>query len=147
MRFHYSFQKVVDLKGNEKTQAEWLLSNALGELQAQEKSLVELMEQRNEILLALQAAAERRTPMAMIREMQDYVDYLDNCITRKQGEISQANQEVSRKQDNLNTKALDEKIWLKAREKALGIFKQNMNLREQNELDEMATVRFAMKPL
>ncbi|WP_025690992.1 flagellar export protein FliJ [Paenibacillus zanthoxyli] len=147
MRFHYSFQKVVDLKGNEKTQAEWLLSNALGELQAQEKSLVELMEQRNEILLSLQAAAESRTPMAMIREMQDYVDYLDSCITRKQGEISQAHQEVSRKQDNLNSKALDEKIWLKAREKALGIFKQNMNLREQNELDEMATVRFAMKPL
>lgn len=38
MRFHYTFQKVVDLKGNEKTQAEWMLSTALGELQAQEKA-------------------------------------------------------------------------------------------------------------
>ncbi|BCG59686.1 flagellar export protein FliJ [Paenibacillus sp. URB8-2] len=147
MKFHYNFQKVVDLKGNEKTQAEWMLSSALGELQTQEKDLVELMELRNETLLALQAAAERRTPMAAIREMQDYVDYLDNCITRKQGEISQAHQEVSRKQENLNSKALDEKVWLKARDKALGIFQQNLNLREQNELDEMATVRFAMKSL
>lgn len=124
-----------------------MLSSALGELQTQEKDLVELMELRNETLLALQAAAERRTPMAAIREMQDYVDYLDNCITRKQGEISQAHQEVSRKQENLNSKALDEKVWLKARDKALGIFQQNLNLREQNELDEMVTVRFAMKSL
>ncbi|MFD1774373.1 flagellar export protein FliJ [Paenibacillus rhizophilus] len=147
MKFQYNFQKVVDLKGNEKTQAEWMLSSALGELQTQEKDLVELIELRNETLLALQAAAERRTPMAAIREMQDYVDYLDNCITRKQGEISQAHQEVSRKQENLNSKALDEKVWLKARDKALGIFQQNLNLREQNELDEMATVRFAMKSL
>ncbi|NGM81152.1 flagellar export protein FliJ [Paenibacillus sp. 7124] len=147
MKFHYTFQKVVDLKGNEKTQAEWMLSSAIGELQTQEKDMVELMEQRNGTLVALQDAAERRTPMAAILEMQDYVDYLDNCIARKQTEISRAHEEVTMKQENLNSKALDEKVWLKARDKALGIFKQNMNLREQNELDEMATVRFAMKSL
>lgn len=124
-----------------------MLSSAIGELQTQEKDMVELMEQRNGTLVALQDAAERRTPMAAILEMQEYVDYLDNCIARKQAEISRAHEEVTMKQENLNSKALDEKVWLKARDKALGIFKQNMNLREQNELDEMATVRFAMKSL
>jgi len=147
MRFHYTFQKVVDLKGNEKTQAEWMLSTALGELQAQEKSLDELMVQRNEIIASLQSSAQQSTSMVKIREMQDYVDYLDKCIIRKHREISLAQQEVLLKQDQLSTKVLDEKVWLKAKDKAQEIFQKSMNLREQNELDEMATVRFAMKSL
>ncbi|MFD2409564.1 flagellar export protein FliJ [Paenibacillus rhizoplanae] len=147
MRFHYTFQKVVDLKGNEKTQAEWMLSSALGELQAQEKSLDELIEQRSTVMLSLQTAAQQKTPMAKLREMQDYVDYLDKCIARKLSDISLAHIEVQSKQDQLSTKVLDEKVWLKAKDKAQTAFVQNMNLREQNELDEMATVRFAMKSL
>lgn len=147
MRFHYTFQKVVDLKGNEKTQAEWMLSSALGELQAQERSLDELTYQRSTLMLSLQNAAEQKTPMAKIREMQEYVEYLDHCIARKHSDINRAHQEVQRKQDQLSTKVLDEKVWLKARDKAETLFQQNMILREQNELDEMATVRFAMKSL
>ncbi|MHA6529257.1 flagellar export protein FliJ [Paenibacillus sp. BAC0078] len=147
MRFHYTFQKVVDLKGNEKTQAEWMLSSALGELQAQEKSLDELIAGRTALMLSLQQAAEQKTPMSKLREMQDYVDYLDQCIARKHLDISRAHLEVQHKQDHLSTKVLDEKVWLKARDKAQTAFLQNMSLREQNELDEMATVRFAMKSL
>lgn len=147
MRFHYTFQKVVDLKGNEKTQAEWMLSSALGELQAQERSLDELTYQRSTLMLSLQNAAEQKTPMAKIREMQEYAEYLDHCIARKHSDINRAHQEVQRKQDQLSTKVLDEKVWLKARDKAETLFQQSMILREQNELDEMATVRFAMKSL
>ncbi|OKP79020.1 MULTISPECIES: flagellar export protein FliJ [Paenibacillus] len=147
MRFHYTFQKVVDLKANEKTQAEWLLSSALGELQAQEKSLEDLIQQRRELMQSLQQAAEQKTPLSKLREMQDYVDYLDHCIARKHSDISRAHVEVQHKQDHLSTKVLDEKVWLKAKDKAQTAFQQNMTLREQNELDEMATVRFAMKSL
>lgn len=147
MRFHYTFQKVVDLNGNEKTQAEWMLSSALGELQAQERSLDELTYQRSTLMLSLQNAAEQKTPMAKIREMQEYAEYLDHCIARKHSDINRAHQEVQRKQDQLSTKVLDEKVWLKARDKAETLFQQSMILREQNELDEMATVRFAMKSL
>lgn len=147
MRFHYTFQKVVDLKGNEKTQAEWMLSSALGELQAQEKSLDELMSQRSALMSSLQSAAEQKTPLAKLREMQDYADYLDRCIARKQSDISRAHMEVQSKQNHLSTKVLDEKVWLMAKDKAKTAFLQNMSLREQNELDEMATVRFAMKSL
>lgn len=124
-----------------------MLSSALGELQAQEKSLDELIIQRNAVMSSLQSAAEQKTPMAKLREMQDYVDYLDKCIARKHSDISRAHTEVQSKQDHLSTKVLDEKVWLKAKDKAQTAFLQNMSLREQNELDEMATVRFAMKSL
>lgn len=145
MKFHYNFQKVVDLKGNEKTQAEWMLSTAIGELRAEEKSLEELHEQRASLMAELQMAAESCTGMAKIRELQNYIDYTDQCIARKHADIHRAHKQVETRQGQLNDKMLDEKVWLKARDKALMLFQQNMLLREQNELDEMATVRFAMK--
>ena len=39
LSFRYSLQKIVDLKKNEKTQAEWILSHAMGVLQEEEHSL------------------------------------------------------------------------------------------------------------
>lgn len=147
MRFHYTFQKVVDLKSNEKTQAEWMLSSAIGELKAQESSLEQLVSERGRLLDALLQAAENCASMSVIREMQDYVDYLDKCIARKHADIDRANTVVESRKDELTGKMLDEKVWLMAKDKAKMIFTQNMMLREQNELDEMATVRFATKSL
>lgn len=144
MKFHYAFQKIVDLKGNEKTQAEWMLSMAIGKLQAEEKSLSELFEMRDRMLAALQEAAERCAPVAEIRNIQAYAEYLDTCIEKKRDDIRIAHVNVNEKQEQLTVKMLDEKVWLKAREKSKEKFRHESLLREQNELDEMATVRYAM---
>ncbi|MEC0268507.1 flagellar export protein FliJ, partial [Paenibacillus anseongense] len=39
MQFRYSFQQIVDLKNNERTQAEWILSEAMGQLRNEETNL------------------------------------------------------------------------------------------------------------
>ncbi|MCJ8010603.1 flagellar export protein FliJ [Paenibacillus sp. KQZ6P-2] len=145
MRFQYAFQKIVDLKGNEKTQAEWMLSSAIGKLQAEEKSLGELLHNRERMASELQEAAERRAPVSKIQEFQMYVEHLEQCIEKKHSDVQQASVNVHMKKKHLSHKMLDEKVWLKARDKAKSSFQQSMLLREQSELDEMATVRFAMK--
>ena len=38
-KFRYAYQKIADLKTSEKTQAEWLLSTAVGMLHTEEDSL------------------------------------------------------------------------------------------------------------
>ncbi|WP_054958670.1 flagellar export protein FliJ [Paenibacillus dakarensis] len=144
MKFHYAFQKIVDLKGNEKTQAEWMLSSALGKLQAEEKSLSELFEMREQMYEAQQNAAERCAPVLEIRNIQTYIEYLESCIAKKRDDIKLAHINVNDKKQQLNEKMLDEKVWLKARDKSKEKFQHESLLREQNELDEMATVRFAM---
>ena len=145
MKFQYAFQKIVDLKSNEKTQAEWMLSSAIGRLQAEEKSLGELMDNRERMANELQEAAEQKVPVSKIREFQMYVQHLEQCIEKKHTDVQHANVNVEMKKDQLSHKVLDEKVWLKAKDKAKDSFLQSMLLREQNELDEMATVRFAMK--
>lgn len=144
MKFHYAFQKIVDLKNNEKTQAEWMLSSAIGKLQAEEKSLSDLFEMRDQMYDAQQEAAKRCAPVAEIRNIQTYVEYLESCIVKKQDDIQIAHVNVDMKKEILNEKMLDEKVWLKARDKSKEKFRHESLLREQNELDEMATVRFAI---
>ncbi|OZB97800.1 flagellar export protein FliJ [Paenibacillus sp. XY044] len=144
MRFQYAFQKIVDLKSNERTQAEWMLSSAIGKLQAEEKSLGELLDIRENMAKQLQEAAGQCVPVSMIQEIQAYVEYLDQCIRMKHVEVNRANMKVQMQQNHLSTKMLDENVWLKARDKAKTAFQQQALLHEQNELDEMATVRFAM---
>ena len=145
MGFRYTFQKIVDLKTNEKTQAEWMLSTAIGRLQEEKKTLSELQASRNKLAEELMQQSERSTPVFMLRELQNYAVHLDQCIVRKSNDVHRANINVQKKQDVLTHKLLDEKVWLKSREKAKAQFQQEVLLQEQNELDEMATVRYAMR--
>ncbi|MEC0123879.1 flagellar export protein FliJ [Paenibacillus pabuli] len=145
MKFRYHFQKVVDLKSNEKTQAEWMLSTAIGKLQTEEEHLLQLMNDKRELIDVIQSATESKASVSSIQEMQRYVHHLDECILRKNSDVRHAQVNVQRNQTFLNGKMMDEKVWLGARDKAKIKFQQEMLLREQNDLDEMATVRFAAK--
>lgn len=145
MKFRYHFQKVVDLKSNEKTQAEWMLSTAIGKLQTEEKHLLQLLNDKKELIDVIQSATESRASVSSLQEMQRYVHHLDECISRKSSDVRHAEVNVQRNQTFLNGKMMDEKVWLGARDKAKIKFQQEMLLREQNDLDEMATVRFAAK--
>ncbi|AZK47794.1 flagellar export protein FliJ [Paenibacillus lentus] len=145
MRFHYVYQKVVDLKSNQKTQAEWMLSAAVGQLQAEQRSLELLNEEKARTFSAIQSEMGNKASMIKLQELQRYMDYLESCIEIKLGDIQRAEANVEKKKAVLNGKMLDEKVWLKAKEKAKNKFQHEMLLREQNELDEIATVRFAMK--
>ncbi|WP_433752761.1 flagellar export protein FliJ [Paenibacillus amylolyticus] len=145
MKFRYHFQKVVDLKSNEKTQAEWMLSTAIGKLQTEEEHLIQLLNDRSNLIGIIQSATENTASVNSLQEMQRYVHHLDECISRKNSDVKHAQVNVQRNQTFLNGKLIDEKVWLGARDKAKIKFQQEMLLREQNDLDEMATVRFAAK--
>ncbi|WP_340029920.1 flagellar export protein FliJ [Paenibacillus sp. FSL H7-0940] len=145
MKFRYHFQKVVDLKSNEKTQAEWMLSTAIGKLQTEEDHLIQLLNDRSNLIGIIQSATENTASVNSLQEMQRYVYHLDECISRKNSDVKHAQVNVQRNQTFLNGKMVDEKVWLGARDKAKIKFQQEMLLREQNDLDEMATVRFAAK--
>ncbi|GIP43738.1 hypothetical protein J45TS6_21970 [Paenibacillus sp. J45TS6] len=145
MGFTYHFQKVVDLKAKEKTQAEWLLSSAIGKLQAEENHLLELVRDRENLMEGISSFSLQSASASSLQEMNRYVHYLDECISRKNNDVAHAEVNVKQNQAFLNDKMLDEKVWNQAREKEKMHYQQEMLLREQNELDEMATVRFAVR--
>jgi len=145
LKFNYAFQKVVDLKTSEKNHAEMHLSSAIGRLQAEEQTLTQLSSDKDSMVDAIQDHSAHTVSAFQLQQMQDYINYIDQCILQKRQDIQTAQVKVEEKKEHLTTKMLDEKVWLQARGKALDSFQKEELLREQNELDEMATVRFASR--
>lgn len=140
--FQYSFQKIVDLKSSEKMQAEWLLSSALSALAAEEQSLQQLHLAKREWEERLHSAAQNAIPLSELQTIGQYLDHLDSCIANKRKDVQHAERHVSQQRERLADRMKDEKVWLKAKDHALSRFRQALQLKEQNELDELATVRF-----
>jgi flagellar FliJ protein len=128
MKFRYSFQQIVNLKNNEKTQAEWVLSEAIGRLRSEETSLFQLSEQKSELHNQISSTSAGCTTISNMLLLQSYMDHLDQQILKKHEEIQVAQH--------------DEKVWTKAREKAYNQFKVLAGRKEQQALDEITTNRF-----
>lgn len=141
MRFRYAFQKIVDLKTNEKMQAEWILSQAVGQLTREEACLSDLRSRKEELRQHVCEAAARRATISELLLMQQYMDHIDQQIDLKNKDVLAARRNVSERQEQLSEKMLQEKVWSKAREKAFEKFSARVRKREQDELDEMAAIR------
>ncbi|WP_127531887.1 flagellar export protein FliJ [Paenibacillus kobensis] len=141
-KFRYAYDKIVGLKESEKRQAEWLLSDALGKLQMEQMSLDQLEQERKQWEEKLAEIASSAVPLGELMAVQQYIDHLDCCIMSKLAEVRQAKGVVEVSRNHLSVKMKDEKVWMQAKERALSRFRQAVMMQEQNELDEMATVRF-----
>ena len=58
MSFRYPLQKIVDLKGSQKSMAEWEYAASLGKLRQEEERLEDLHLERKEMGQALQETSE-----------------------------------------------------------------------------------------
>jgi len=142
MRFRYAFQKIVDLKENEKTQAEWLLSQAIGKMREEESSLHELHAEKDGIHEQLHKASSNKATISQMMMFQQYAQHIDQQIVLKNKDLEIAKQVVVVKQDDLAGRMMEEKVWSKAKERAQHRFDAHLLKIEQNQLDEMATSRF-----
>lgn len=141
MRFKYPLQKVVNLKKTEKSNAEMLLARAMGQLRLVEMSLVELETEWNEVQQLLMDSAQQPTPVSTLVAIQDYLEHLELCIKRKRYEAELAKMEVQNKQVYLTERTVDEKVWLKTRERAYQKYTEVVQRKEQYVLDEIALRR------
>lgn len=141
MRFRYGLQKIVDYKQNEKTQAEWLLSEAIALLRREEATLKELEQVRQELCEQLHSSAAGRLSISEMRMFQTYVDHIDRLIEQKTASVRQAIGKVEERQEGLKVKMQEEKVWLKARENAYRRFMEQFYKSEQRELDDIALTR------
>ncbi|MEC0231567.1 flagellar export protein FliJ [Paenibacillus alba] len=142
MNFRYSFQQIVNLKNNERTQAEWILSEAMGQLRTEETNLYGLFEQKESLHNEIAHVTSKSVSISQMLTMQSYMNHVDQQIARKHQDVKQAQHVVLKKQEHLSERMIDEKVWSKAREKAFNQFQSFVAKKEQDALDEMATNRF-----
>jgi flagellar FliJ protein len=142
MGFRYAFQQIVDLKNNERTQAEWVLSEAIGHLRSEESSLQQLEAHMERSRQELSGEMEKVTTISQMQVMQQYVNHLNRQISKKNDDVRHAERHVEQKQQVLQDKMVDEKVWTQARDKAYQAHAALTLKKEQAELDEIASVRF-----
>jgi len=142
VRFRYKLQKIVDLKSNQKEQAEWLLTGALSKLKLEEQSLEELIMTRCSVEDAISVGASSGISASELIMLEQYIQHIDMLIAQKKESIRQAQQEVDDKSEHLVAAMKDEKIWMKARERSLQTFRAAFLRQEQAILDETAITRF-----
>ncbi|MFC5702133.1 flagellar export protein FliJ [Cohnella faecalis] len=143
MRFRYSMQKIVDLKGSEKSMAEWEYAASLGRLRAEEERLEQLLNERESVESRLVAASSEPIPLSELLTLQQYIDVLNERIRRQRNGVETAADQAGECRNRLKDRMVDEKVWLNAREKALVRFRTEWLAKEQNELDEIAITRAA----
>lgn len=141
MSFRYSFQKIVDLKTNEKTQAEWILSTAVHRLRQEESSLSQLQDEKCTLQEELAGVAETAVAVSEIILYQNYLSHIDGKIIGKRKDIQHAELHVTERREELSVKMTEEKVWSKAREKAKSVFTAEWLKKEQDVLDELAVTR------
>ncbi|SFB57392.1 flagellar FliJ protein [Cohnella sp. OV330] len=141
MRFRYPLQKIVDLKGSEKSMAEWEYAASLGRLRSEEEQLDQLRQERGAYEQELSERSSRPTALAELHLLQDYITFLDDRIRQQRQGVRAAEEHVQQRQVFLTDKMVDEKVWQNARSKSLQKYRQEALIREQNELDEIALRR------
>lgn len=142
MRFRYSLQKIVDLKTNEKRQAEWMLTDAIEQLKKEEHTLQELENIKNTLYELMQTSASQSASVHELQTIQHYVLHVDKQIEEKYTDVRRAQGDVEHKQNGLTEKVKEEKVWHRAKEQAYGHFQHHLRRKEQQELDEIAATRF-----
>ncbi|MFC3797807.1 flagellar export protein FliJ [Cohnella sp. GCM10012308] len=141
LRFRYPLQKIVDLKGSEKSMAEWEYAASLGRLKSEEEQLDQLRQERGAYEMELSERSSKPTALAELHLLQDYISFLDDRIRQQRQGVRVAEEHVQQRQVFLTDKMVDEKVWQNARSKSLQKYRQEALIREQNELDEIALRR------
>jgi flagellar FliJ protein len=136
-------QKIVDLKGSEKSLAEWEYAAAMNRLREEEEKLGRIREERRHIEERIGQAAADRVTLSELMTLQSYLDVLNARIERQSENVAAAASRVREQQGKLAEKTVEEKVWLKAREKAREAYQYIWMVKQQNELDEIAAVRAA----
>jgi flagellar FliJ protein len=143
MTFRYPLQKIVNLKGSEKSMAEWEYAASIGKLKIEEERLEHLHQERREVEQTLQEISLQPTPLTRMTMLQRYLDVVDERIRLQYEGVHSAASQVKMRQSQLTDKMVDEKVWLNARDRALERFRNDRLAKDQNELDEIAIVRAA----
>jgi flagellar FliJ protein len=139
MNYLFPFQKIVDLKANQTSQSKWLLQSAINVLHKEEGSLVEMFEQREEIVNQLIRLHEAGSPVAELLNYQQYLSHIDSTIKLQNNEVKKAECEVTCCREDLTRNEQQEKTWYKLKEKRFRQYLVELNREEQKELDEIGS--------
>jgi len=140
--FHYPFQKILDLKENEKEFAQIQMAEAIKQQEASLRKSQEIyrkiIEIENEKKLKQQAGVN----IFELRMLENYIDQLKEQLLSAELELAKTESNVTKTQSDLRLKVQEEKTWVNLKNQQRSQFEEKEKLLEQTFFDEMAANRF-----
>ena len=141
-KFNYSFQKLLDLKENEREFAQLQMAEAIKQqdeaIKSNQKIHQKIAEVENEINQKQLAGVN----IFELRMLEDYIHQLYDQLKSTERNLELMESKVIRTQGQLRTKVQEEKTWINLKDQKLIQFEEQQKLAEQNLFDEMATTQF-----
>ena len=72
---------------------------------------------------------------------EEHIAYLERQLQQKKQQLNQVEEKLSEQKDTLASKVKEEKTWQSIKETRKEEFQRDMQILEQNELDDLTTVR------
>ncbi|MGI2328526.1 flagellar export protein FliJ [Planococcus sp. YIM B11945] len=140
--FNFRFQKILDLKENEKGFAQIQMADAIKqeEVGYQKKQAI-----YNKLEDAEQLKKEKQqggVNISELRMLMDYIQQLQDQLMFSNRELEHLQKNVVKTQTHLQDKAKEEKTWINLKEQKLILFEEQAKAEEQIFFDEIASTRF-----
>ncbi|HJV47265.1 MAG TPA: flagellar export protein FliJ, partial [Bacillota bacterium] len=140
-KFHFSFQKVLDVKEKEKEQAQ-LEFGVVKRAQTELLEKIDRLHALKESYLTEYNHVHQKTVLEIL-QIQEHINEVERHIRQLTLQCNQLDQEVDTKQQVLVDRAKEEKVWQQLKKKSFDSFQKQMEQKEQAILDEMAVLRFS----
>ena len=132
------------MKENEKSQAQLEMAESLKVQVDLEHSTHRLEEEIHSIRIRLEHRQLEGLPIIELLKEEEHIAYLEKQLEQKRNQLSQIEHKVSEQQDTLASKVREEKTWQSIKETRKEEYYHDMKMIEQNELDDLNTVRAYM---
>lgn len=131
-------EKLEEQEKNNYSQANMRWQEALVKLQKLEKRLsAEKAKLQKEISFSLN--------VNKIRQQEEGIEVIRMYVRQQTLEVKQCEKEVEIARERLNEAMKERKTFEKLREKAYEAFRQEENIREQKEVDELVSYRYGVR--
>ncbi|WP_098445468.1 flagellar export protein FliJ [Bacillus sp. es.036] len=132
------------MKENEKSQAQLEMAESLKVQVDLEQEAHQLEEDIHSKRLRLEQRQLEGLPIIELLKEEEHMAYLEKQLEQKRKQLSQVEHKVNEQQDTLASKVREEKTWQSIKETRKEEFYHDMKMIEQNELDDLNTVRAYM---
>ncbi|MGB8001460.1 MAG: flagellar FliJ family protein [Anaerobacillus sp.] len=140
-RFQFPFQRILDVKENEKSQDQLEMAESLKVQVDLEHSLATLEQEIYSKRLRLEQRQLDGLSITDLLKEEEHIAYLERLLQQKKQQLNQIEEQLSEQKDTLASKVKEEKTWQSIKETRKEEFHRDMQILEQNELDDLTTVR------
>jgi flagellar FliJ protein len=145
MNFHFSLEKVLKVKENEKNTLETEYRQAYQNYEKIAGALYEFLKQKEELEKRRLEGMTKGAVIGDVRRLQAEMEHLQQKIDEYERLYRHARQHAELKKEHLLERSVDVKRYEKLRDFQYSEFVKKAKAKEMSKLDEMSTMRHSMQ--